>query len=269
MTLAAVIQMTSGTDVQRNLDAAEVLLQQAAAQGAALAVLPENFVLMGGHEHDKFAIAESFGDGKIQSYLSAISRELNLWIVAGTMPIKVSNETRVAAASLVFNAQGECVARYDKMHLFDVDVSDAQGSYRESASMVHGQVPMCVDTPIGKLGMAICYDMRFPELFRLLVNQGAQVFAIPAAFTMPTGRVHWEVLLRARAIENLSYVMASAQTGLHENGRETWGHSMIISPWGEILNSRSEAPGVVITDINLQNQAAIRQRFPVLSQRRL
>jgi predicted amidohydrolase len=269
MPKAAVIQMTSSTDVQRNLDAAGALLKQAAQQGAVLAVLPENFVLMGKHEHDKFAIAENFGEGVIQSWLSAISRELSLWIVAGTMPIKVPNETRVAAASLVFNERGECVARYDKMHLFDVDVSDAQGSYRESASMIHGQTPVCIDSPIGKLGLAICYDMRFPELFRLLVAQGAQVFAIPAAFTVPTGRAHWEVLLRARAIENLSFVLASAQGGRHENGRETWGHSMIINPWGEVLACNEQNTGVVVVDIDLPDQAAIRRRFPALSQRRL
>ena len=269
MTKAAVIQMTSGADVQRNIAAAQTLLEQAAQAGAALAVLPENFVLMGRHDHDKFAIAETFGDGMIQSWLSTTARTLNLWIVAGTMPIKVPGETRVAAASLVFNAQGVCVARYDKMHLFDVDVNDAQGSYRESASMVHGRTPVCVDTPVGKMGLAICYDMRFPELFRVLVSQGAQIFAIPAAFTVPTGRAHWDVLLRARAIENLSYVLASAQTGLHENGRETWGHSMIISPWGEVLGCQESDAGLAVVDIDLQNQSAIRQRFPALTQRRL
>jgi len=269
MPKAAVIQLTSGTDVQRNLDAATALLRQAAQQGAVLAVLPENFVLMGKHEHDKFAIAETFGEGMIQSWLGAISRELKLWIVAGTMPIKVANETRVAAASLVFNERGEYVARYDKMHLFDVEVSDAQGSYRESESMIHGKSPVCIDSPIGKLGLAICYDMRFPELFRLLVSQGAQVFAIPAAFTVPTGRAHWDVLLRARAIENLSYLLASAQVGKHENDRETWGHSMIINPWGEVLGCKDDGPGVVVVDIDLPHQTAIRQRFPALSQRRL
>lgn len=269
MTKAAVIQMTSGTQVQGNLAAAYALLKQAAHDGAALAVLPENFVLMGHHEHDKYAIAESFGAGPIQSWAGNTARELSMWIVAGTMPIKVPDETRVAAASLVFNAQGECVARYDKMHLFDVDVSDAQGRYRESASMVHGQTPVCIDTPIGKLGLAICYDMRFPELFRLLSARGAQVFSIPAAFTVPTGRAHWEVLLRARAIENLCYVLAAAQTGHHENGRDTYGHSIIIDPWGEQLVCKPHESGVVIADVDLQHQTTMRQRFPVLSQRRL
>jgi len=269
MTKAAVIQMTSAADVQRNLEAAGELLLQAAQGGAALAVLPENFVLMGEQESDKFSVAESFGVGPVQDFLSKVSKQLKLWIVAGTMPIKVSGESRVAAASLVFDAQGECVGRYDKIHLFDVEVNDTHGSYRESASMVPGSRPVCIDTPIGKLGMAICYDMRFPELFRWLSAQGAQLFAVPAAFTVPTGRAHWEVLLRARAIENLSYVLAAAQTGHHENGRETWGHSVIIDPWGEVRDCRSEGTGVVIADIDLQQQANIRQRFPALAQRRL
>lgn len=268
MTKAAVIQMTSTTDVQRNLDAAEVLLAQAAGEGAVLAVLPENFVIMGKHETDKFAVAEEFVHGRVQNFLGTLAKKLKLWIVAGTMPIKVPGETRVAAASLIFNSHGECVARYDKIHLFDVEVSDAQGTYRESASMVPGQQPVCIDTPVGKLGMAICYDMRFPELFRLLSAKGAQVFAVPAAFTVPTGRAHWDVLLRARAIENLSFVLAAAQVGIHENGRETWGHSMIIDPWGEVLGCRPEGTGVVVVDINLQHQADIRRRFPALNQRR-
>jgi len=268
MTKAAVIQMTSTTDVQRNLDAAAELLSQAASAGATLAVLPENFVIMGKKETDKFAVAEIFGAGPIQEFLAQLSRQLKLWIVAGTMPMKVAGESRVAAASLVFNAQGECVARYDKIHLFDVEVNDAHGSYRESASMVPGQVPVCIDTPVGKLGLAICYDMRFPELFRLLSAQGAQLLAIPAAFTVPTGRAHWEVLLRARAIENLGFVLAAAQSGQHENGRETWGHSMIIDPWGEVLGCQPNSTGVVVIDIDLQHQARIRERFPALTQRR-
>jgi len=268
MSKAAVIQMTSTTDVQRNLDAAAELLSQAAAAGARLAVLPENFVIMGKKETDKFAVAENAGAGPIQEFVSKLAKQLELWIVAGTMPIKVSGESRVAAASLIFDEQGDCVARYDKIHLFDVDVNDAHGSYRESASMVPGKASVCVDTPVGKLGMAICYDMRFPEMFRSLSAQGAQLFAIPAAFTVPTGRAHWEVLLRARAIENLGFVLAAAQTGKHENDRETWGHSMIIDPWGEVLGCRPDGAGVVVVDIDLQHQAGIRQRFPALTQRR-
>lgn len=269
MALAAVIQMTSAATVSDNLVVAYALLKQAAQAGAQLAVLPENFVLMGQHEHDKFAIAEQQGSGPIQAWLSATAREFNLWIVAGTMPMKLPNESRVAAACLVIDAQGHCVARYDKMHLFDVEVNDAHGSYRESASMAPGSQPQCVDTPIGKLGLAICFDVRFPELFRVLSAQGAQVLVLPAAFTVPTGRAHWQVLLRARAIENLSFMLAAAQVGLHTNGRETYGHSMIVDPWGEVLGCKVNEPGFVIAEINLEQQRETRRRFPVLSQRRL
>lgn len=269
MTRAAVIQMTSDTVVSNNLAAAFELLRQAAKGGAQLAVLPENFVLMGQHETDKFAVAEAMGSGPIQAWLANTARELKLWIVAGTLPMKVPGETRVAAACLVINSHGECVARYDKMHLFDVDVDDATGSYRESASMAPGSKPVLIDTPVGRLGLGVCYDMRFPELFRYLSAQGAQLFSLPAAFTVPTGKAHWEVLLRARAIENLSFVLAAAQTGLHANGRETYGHSMIVDPWGELLALRAAEPGIALADIDLARQAAVRSRFPALSHRRL
>jgi len=269
MSRAAVIQMTSSTTVNDNLAVASDLLRQAAAAGAQLAVLPENFVLMGQHETDKFVVAESAGVGPIQSWLANTARELKLWIVAGTIPLKLPHDTRVAAACLVINAQGDCVARYDKMHLFDVDVDDATGSYRESATMAPGNEPVVVDTPIGRLGLAICYDIRFPELFRALNARGAQLFTLPAAFTVPTGTAHWDVLLRARAIENLSFLLASAQTGLHASARETYGHSMIVDPWGEVLAARPAEPGIVIADIDLERQAALRRRFPALSHRRL
>lgn len=269
MTRAAVIQMTSGTVAADNLSAAFELLRTAARDGAQLAVLPENFVLMGQHETDKFQIAESMGEGPIQAWLAATARELKLWIVGGTLPLKVPGEQRVAAACLVVDAQGECVARYDKIHLFDVEVDDATGTYRESATMAPGSAPIIVDTPVGRLGLGVCYDMRFPELFRHMSAQGAQLFSLPAAFTVPTGKAHWEVLLRARAIENLSFVLAAAQSGLHANGRETYGHSLIIDPWGEILAERAAEPGVVVVDIDLHRQAAVRRRFPALTHRRL
>lgn len=265
---AAVIQMTSGTDVQENLHTAYGLLQQAARQGAVLAALPENFAFMGHSDQDKFAIAEDDGDGPMQSWLANTARELGLWIVAGTLPIRIPSEARVAAASLVVNARGERVARYDKMHLFDVEVDDATGRYRESATIAPGQQAVVVDTPVGKLGMAICYDLRFPELFRQLSNQGTEVFVLPSAFTVPTGRAHWEVLLRARAIENLCYLLAPAQTGLHANGRETYGHSMIVDPWGEVLACQSDEAGCVATELDLERQAELRKRFPALLHRR-
>lgn len=268
MSKAAVIQMTSSSHPQDNLQMAYELLQQAAAQGAQLAALPENFALMGISDQDKFAIAEADGDGPLQTWLSNTARELQLWIVAGTLPIKFANEARVAAACLVVNAQGERVARYDKLHLFDVDVDDATRSYRESATIAPGQQSVVVATPIGKLGLAICYDVRFPELFRDLQAQGAEVLALPSAFTVPTGRAHWDVLLRARSIENLCYLLAPAQVGLHDNGRETYGHSSIIDPWGTVLACQAEYCGVVLAEIDLAQQQQMRQRFPALAHRR-
>lgn len=277
MTLAAVVQMNSTPQVAENLAVARQLLEQAATAGAKLAVLPENFAIMGLSERDKLAVAESFDPalnrGPIQSWLSQTAKELRLWIVAGTAPIKVEGEARVAAACLVANAAGECVARYDKIHLFDVSVPATADrpaeNYRESATMAPGTTPVVVDTPIGKLGLAICYDVRFPELFRMLAAQGAEVLCLPAAFTAQTGRAHWDLLLRARAVENLCYMLASGQTGRHGNGRETYGHSMIVGPWGEVLTSLPEGAGVVVAEVDLAQSAEIRRRFPVLEHRRL
>ncbi len=267
MTLAAVIQMTSSADVQHNLRSAHALLSDAARQGAQLAALPENFALMGMSDQDKFAIADADREGPLQHWLAATARELGLWIVAGTLPIRIAGESRVAAASIVVNAQGERVARYDKIHLFDVDVTDSTRSYRESATIAPGNDVAVVDTPIGRLGLAVCYDVRFPELFRQLSEQGAEVLVLPSAFTVPTGRAHWDVLLRARAIENLSYLLAPAQTGRHANGRETWGHSMIINHWGEVLACRATEPGVALADIDLPALHQQRQQFPALGHR--
>lgn len=269
MNRAAVIQMTSSADAQDNLCTAYDLLQQAAQQGAQLAALPENFVLMGMSDRDKFAIAEADGDGPLQTWLANTARELGIWIVAGTLPIKLPDAARVAAACLVVNARGERVARYDKIHLFDVEVEDVTRSYRESATIAPGEQVVVVDTPIGKLGMAICYDVRFPELFRQLSAQGAEVLVLPSAFTVPTGRAHWDVLLRARAIENLCYLLAPAQAGTHANGRETYGHSMLVDPWGEVLASQADKPGVVTAVIDLERQRELRQRFPALAHRRV
>jgi deaminated glutathione amidase len=272
MNTAAAIQMTSGTDMEANLRTAHGLLQQAAQRGVQLAALPENFALMGASDQDKFAIAENDGDGPMQSWLAEAARELDLWIVAGTLPIRIPNEARVAAACLVVNAQGERVARYDKMHLFDVEVDDATGSYRESLTIAPGRQAVLADTPVGKLGVAICYDVRFPELFRQLSTPGetggAEVFVLPSAFTVPTGRAHWDVLLRARAIENLCYLLAPAQTGLHANGRETYGHSMIVDPWGSVLACQPEGAGVVTASLDLEQLRDIRKWFPVLTHRR-
>lgn len=267
MPLAAVVQMTSTGEVAENLDAAERLLASARESGAVLAVLPENFALMGRRESDKLAVAEEAGSGPIQDRIAAIAQHLGLWIIAGTMPLKVEGDSRVAPASVVFDASGRQVARYDKIHLFDVDLPDRNERYRESATMAPGRIPVVVATPIGKVGLAVCYDVRFPELFRQLESQGAEIFSLPAAFTAPTGLAHWEVLLRARAVENLSYMLASAQAGLHANGRETYGNSLIVDPWGRVLARRPQGPGVVLAEIDLTQQQELRARFPALQHR--
>ncbi len=269
MPLAAVLQMTSSSDVTENLDTAGELLAKARDSGAVLAVLPENFALMGRHETDKYAVAEPEGRGPIQDRLREAASRLGLWIIAGTIPLKLDHDQRVAAANLVFDAAGNQVARYDKIHLFDVDLPGRAERYRESATMAPGEHPVVVDTPIGKVGLAVCYDVRFPELFRKLGSLGAQVFTLPAAFTAPTGLAHWEVLLRARAIENLAYVLAAAQSGTHANGRETYGDSLIADPWGRILDRKPDGTGLAIAEIDLSHQQDLRERFPALTHRRL
>jgi deaminated glutathione amidase len=263
----AALQMTSGPDVQANLQQARVLLQQARDRGASLAALPENFGFMGLKDADKRAVGEADGRGPIQDFLAATARELKLWIVAGTMPIRGDADGRVAAASLVFNDAGARVARYDKIHLFDVDIPGKTETYRESAHVTPGRAPVVVDTPVGKLGLSVCYDIRFPELFRRLSAAGAQLITVPSAFTGPTGRAHWETLLRARAIENLCHVIAPAQSGIHANGRETYGDSMIVDHWGVVLQRLPRGQGCVVADVDLNRQALARTSFPALDHR--
>jgi deaminated glutathione amidase len=263
----AALQMTSGADVQENLKEARSLLQEAHAAEAALAVLPENFAFMGMHDVDKLAIAETDGGGPIQDFLAQTAQRLGLWIIAGTIPLRVPGDARVAAASLVYDAEGRRAGRYDKIHLFDVEIPERAESYRESAHMQPGKVPTVVDTPVGRIGLAVCYDVRFPELFRNLSAAGAELFVLPSAFTAPTGRAHWETLLRARAIENLAYVMAPAQSGFHPNGRETYGDSMIIDYWGRILSRLPRGRGCVSAEVDLVRQAEVRRSFPALMHR--
>jgi nitrilase len=270
MTRVAAIQMVSSADVGRNLDAARELLRRAREEGARVAALPENFAFMGLREADKLAIAEHDGAGPIQAALAATARELGLWIVAGTVPLRLPDDAaRTAAACLVFDADGRRVARYDKIHLFDVAIPGRDERYQESASVRPGSTPVCVDTPAGRLGLAVCYDLRFPELFRRLLGQGAEWFCLPSAFTAPTGRAHWETLLRARAIENLCHVVAPAQSGFHENGRETHGDSMIVDCWGRVLARLPRGTGVVVAEIDLVRQREVRQNFPCVEHRRL
>lgn len=268
----AALQMNSGDDVAANLDAAAQLLREAAHAGARVAVLPENFAFMGRRDRDKLAHAEADGQGPIQDRLAALARELDLWIVAGTLPIRADGEERVYAACCVYDSDGSRVARYDKIHLYDIDVPGGGGErYRESASIAPGQLhPVVVDTPVGRVGLSVCYDLRFPELYRALVEAGAEILVVPAAFTVKTGEAHWELLLRARAVENLCYVVAPGQCGTHPSGRGTYGHSLIVEPWGRVVSMREAGtPGVVTATRNAERQAELRREFPALAHRRL
>jgi len=269
LTRVAAIQMTSTVDVARNLAMAGDLLREAQQQGAAVAVLPENFALMGRGEADKLAVAEAPGAGPIQDFLAETARATGLWLVGGTVPLQVSGEARAAAASLVFDSDGRQVARYDKIHLFDVDVPGKLESHRESRTVSPGSQVVSVATPAGRLGLAVCYDVRFPELFRELLAQGAEWFTLPSAFTVPTGRAHWELLMRTRAVENLAYVVAPAQSGFHESGRETHGDSMIVEPWGRVLARLPRGTGVITAELDLARQRRLRQDFPAVLHRRL
>lgn len=263
-TKIAAIQMTAGMDVDHNLATAQKLLKDAAQQGASVAVLPEMFPILGrGPEFDlaKSKIQEKEGEGKIQSFLSQAARELKLWIVGGTIPLTTEDPNRPCASCLVFNDRGESVARYNKIHLFDVTLSDDH-AYRESDSHSPGSEIVVIDSPVGVLGLSVCYDVRFPELFRAMSARGAQIMIIPAAFIVPTGRLHWEVLLRARAIENCAYVVASAQWGVHGQGRETYGDSMIIAPTGKIIERLPTGEGLVTAEIDLNFLQSERQKIP-------
>jgi nitrilase len=253
--------------VAANLAAAGALLERAAREGARVAALPENFSFMGRADADKRAVGERDGDGPVQQFLAERARALGLWIVGGTTPISQQPGERVAAACLVYNDQGERIARYDKVHLFDVAIPGRAEKYRESANTAPGARQVLVPTPAGLLGLSVCYDVRFPELYRPMAAAGAQWFTVPSAFTLPTGRAHWETLLRARAIENLSYVVAPAQWGRHASGRETYGDSLIIDYWGAILSRLPSGEGVIVGRLDLAAQEVARRDFPALSHR--
>lgn len=265
----AVLQMTSLAEVSLNLQHIEKQLSLINDKTIQLVVLPENFAFMGHTEKDKLRIAEPYNNGPIQTRISQMAKKYNLWIVAGTLPIISDDPSRCFASSLVFDAKGQIVARYDKVHLFDVRVSDTE-SHKESNSTLPGRELCIIDTPVGRLGLSVCYDLRFPEFYRELNALGAEVLIVPAAFTFDTGKVHWHTLLKARAIENLSYVIGANQGGLHENGRKTYGHSVIISPWGHIEAHCEYSDNKIITaDINLDEMKRIRQRFPCLNHRKM
>jgi deaminated glutathione amidase len=265
----AAIQMTSGHIVAENLTAAAALLTEAKDAGAEIACLPENFCFIGLKDADKLAIAEADGNGPVQQFLSDTARRLKMWILGGTIVLRGDTPARVANSSLLIDDAGKRVARYDKIHLFDVTIPGRNEQYRESSHVMPGREPVLADTPVGRLGLSVCYDMRFPELYRELVAQGAEWLAMPAAFTVPTGRAHWETLLRARAIENLCYVVAPAQSGMHSSGRETYGDSLIVDYWGQVLSRLAKGTGVITADIDLGKQAESRMRFPALANRQL
>ncbi|MGZ8137641.1 MAG: carbon-nitrogen hydrolase family protein [Methylococcaceae bacterium] len=269
MSKCAAIQMASCPNISSNLLTAERLIAEAAKAGAKLVALPENFALMGDHELDKIKVKELDGKGPIQDFLAAVAKKYAVWVIGGTMPIAGDDNNKVRAACLIFNDQGEKVARYDKMHLFDVNVPGTDEVYRESDSIEPGHEPLVIDTPFGKLGIAVCYDLRFPEFFRNMSRKGVEILVIPSAFTSETGAAHWELLLRARAVENLCYVIAPNQGGFHKNGRKTFGHSMIIDPWGVVLDCYKTGGGFVCADIDIERLERVRGSFPVLNHRRL
>ena len=265
----AAIQMVSGTSLDVNLSEALRLLRQAAQNGAELAVLPEYFCFMGHQDADKLVLAETPGLGRVQDFLADAAHDLKMWIVGGTLPMATDDPTHAANASLSYSPKGQCASRYDKIHLFRYD--NGRERYDEAAVLTAGDTPTVFEMTDHagehwRVGQSVCYDLRFAELYRALA---ADILLVPAAFTFTTGQAHWEVLLRARAIENQAFVIASAQGGTHENGRRTWGHSMVIDPWGEILALQSAGPGVVMADIDMQRLRSVREQLPSLQHRRL
>ncbi len=261
----AAIQMASGPLVSGNLKEAERLIAKAAEQGAKLVVLPEFFAIMGISEEDKLKVKEQEGKGPIQNFLSQTARRHKIWLVGGSIPLAASVPHKVKNSCLVFDDKGEQVARYDKIHLFSLALGNE--SYDEAMTIEPGSKVVVVDSPFGRIGLAICYDLRFPELFRAMKD--VDIIVLPSAFTETTGKMHWEVLVRARAIENLAYVIASAQGGYHVNGRETHGNSMIIGPWGRVLDRLPRGSGVVIAEVNPSYQASLRTGLPALEHRAL
>jgi len=266
----AAVQMASGPNISANLmEAARLIAVAAKDHGAKLVVLPENFALVGLSEQDKVKIRETEGSGPIQDFLANQAARHGVWLVGGTIPLKANDPQKVRAACLLWDERGRRMARYDKMHLFDVHIEQTGENYAESMTIESGDRPVVVETPFGKLGLAVCYDLRFPELFRAMLEQGMEVLAVPSAFTAVTGMAHWETLVRARAVENLSYVIAAAQGGYHANGRETYGDSMIVDPWGVVLDRLPRGSGVVSAALESARLKSIRRNFPTIQHRRL
>ena len=261
----AAIQMASGPNVGGNLSEARRLVANAVEKGARLVVLPEFFAIMGMTELDKLKVAEPLGSGPIQQFLSDTAKQHKIWLVGGSIPLLASTPDKVMNSCLVFDEHGVQVARYDKIHLFNLELGNE--NYNEAKTIEAGNQVVVVDSPFGRIGLAICYDLRFPELFRAMKN--VDIIVLPSAFTETTGRMHWEVLVRARAIENLAYVVAPAQGGYHVNGRETHGNSMIVDPWGRVLDRLPRGSGVVMGEVNPSYQASLRSSLPALAHRTL
>ncbi|HDR8861097.1 acyltransferase [Burkholderia territorii] len=254
----AALQMVSTPDVARNLAEAGRLIAEAAGEGAHLVLLPEYFCFMGHRDTDKLALAEPYRDGPIQRFLSEAAQRHGVWVIGGTLPLKAPEPDRVLNTTLVFDPSGHEAARYDKIHLFNFEKGDE--SFDEARTIRAGDTVVAFDAPFGRVGLSVCYDLRFPELYRRMGD--CALIVVPSAFTYTTGRAHWEMLLRARAVENQCYVLAAAQGGKHENGRRTWGHSMLIDPWGEIVAVRDEGASVVIGALDPQRIADVRQSLP-------
>ena len=270
----AAIQMVSGMQWQANLARAQALMRQAADEGVELVVLPEYFCLLGAQDTDKLAIQEPLGAGPIQAFLAESARELGLWVVGGTLPLSAAPEegagARVYNSTLVYSPQGDCVARYDKIHLFRFD--NGRERYDESRALLSGTQPVTFDLPSRdghrwRLGLSVCYDLRFPELYRSYAQAGADLLLVPSAFTHTTGQAHWDVLLRSRAVENLAFVLAAAQGGLHDNGRRTWGHSRLVDPWGRVLAEQAEGEAVVTAELQAELLQQCRLQLPALEHR--
>ena len=261
----AAVQTVSGRDVAANLAAIEPLVADAARQGAKLVLLPEYFGVFGDTAHDKVAVRESDGSGPQQDFLSRLARTHRLWLVGGTVPLATRDATHVRSASLAYDPDGRRVARYDKIHLFAF--SRGEERYDESRTIEPGAQPATFDAPCGKVGMSVCYDLRFPELYRSY--RDVALLLVPSAFTAVTGEAHWHLLLRARAVENQCYVLAAAQGGLHPNRRRTYGHSLLVDPWGVVVAELAEGPGVIVGDIESERVAAVRAELPALTHRRL
>ena len=268
--LIAAIQMVSSDNVEDNLKTVKILVKKAVSQGARLLVLPENFALMASSSRQIADVKETLGEGRIQTFLAELAKTHHIWIIAGSLPIASSDPSRAYACSLVYDDSGCLVNHYNKIHLFDVDTPHKKHRYQESKTFYPGDQAVVIDSPFGKIGLSICYDLRFPELYRELIEAGATIIVAPSAFTHDTGLAHWELLCRTRAIENLCYIIAPNQGGTHSNGRQTYGHSMIVNPWGEVLGEATRSgEKVVLAEIDQSKLSSLRRTFPAIDHRRM